>query len=170
MQLSWPAFLARYGTMAHSIARAITGSTTEADDLTQEAVLALVRAEKEAPERFETDAHARNYFLRAVRNLALKSRRDGRPSRSLEEAGPAVAREGDPELERVHERQRRLGLLVRELGPEERQLIVERFLQEKTLAELSTASGLPISTLHAREQAVLARLRRRLERDSGGPG
>lgn len=170
MQLSWPAFLARYGAMAHSIARAITGSTTEADDLTQEAVLALVRASKEAPERFETDAHARNYFLRAVRNLARKSRRDGRPGRSLEATDPPATRDGDPDLEAVRERQHRLGQLVRGLAPDERALIVDRFLRRKTLAELSVATGLAISTLHAREKALLARLRARLERDEGGAG
>ena len=162
MQLSWDAFLARYGPMARALASGLARSASEADDVVQEASLALFAALQREPERFASAEHARNYFLRTVRNLALKTRRARRSESQLETEPPA--RDAlDAAATAVRERHEALGRLLRELDPAGRELIARRYLRRQTLAEIAAETGVPVSTLHSREQVVLAGLKRRLE-------
>src|SRR5262245_36633352 len=108
MPISWDAFLTRYGPMARAIAHSLVRPPATADDVFQEASLALYRALEREPERFAETEHARNYFLRAVRNLARKSRRDERPAQPLAGELPA-ADPSDPEARATLLRQRALG-------------------------------------------------------------
>ena len=71
MRFSWDAFLARYGPLARLIARPLARPPATADDLVQEALLALHEALEREPGRFAGEEHARNYFLRALRNQAV---------------------------------------------------------------------------------------------------
>jgi DNA-directed RNA polymerase specialized sigma24 family protein len=57
-----------------------------------------------------------------------------------------------------------LARLMLELDPNGRELITHRFLEHQTLAQVAAQTGVPLSTLHDREHALLAELRRRLER------
>jgi len=126
----------------------------------QEASLALVRAIEQDPQRFESPVHARNYFLRTVRNIASRSHRASQRELPLEAEPPA---HDDPAVREALERQERLARLLRELDPAQRDLIAQRYLERRTLADIARETGVPISTLHGREQALLAFLRKRLD-------
>jgi RNA polymerase sigma factor (sigma-70 family) len=161
MPFSWDAFLARYGPMARLLARPLVRPPATPEDVVQEAALALHRVLQREPARFPDTADARNYFLRAVRNQALRSRRGAREGPlEVELAG---ADPHDPAVRTLRERQAALGRLLVELDPAQREHVARRFLEGHTLARLAAESGIPISTLHDREKALLARLRRRLE-------
>lgn len=169
MPIEWVAFLTRYRPMAVAIARSLVHAPAAPEDIVQEAALALHRALQQDPVRFAGHEHARNYFLRTVRNLALKSGRAAGREQPLEDDPPARD-EADP-AHAVVERQRALARLLLELDPAGRDLIVRRFLEHQTLARVAAETQVPISTLHDREKALLAELRRRLEpRQGAGPG
>jgi RNA polymerase sigma factor (sigma-70 family) len=159
---SWEGFLTRYRPMACAIAQSLVTRPADVEDVVQEAALALLRALRAGEPRIASPAHARNYFLRATRNLALRVHRGSGRQEPLhdEPASP----EPDPALREVRRRQELLGGLLHELQGEERDLIVRRFLRRETLAQVSAQTGVAISTLHSREKALLAELRRRLER------
>jgi len=161
MSISWDAFLTRYGPMARALARPLVRPPATSEDVVQEAALALHRALARDPQRFEGHEHARNYFLRAVRNLALKSRRGAGREEGLARELPA-ADPDDPAARETLARQRALGRLLAELEPASRELIARRYLEHRTLAEIARETGVPISTLHDREKALLASLRARL--------
>jgi RNA polymerase sigma factor (sigma-70 family) len=161
MPLPWNAFLARYAPMARAIARPLVRPPLTPDDVVQEAALALHRALAREPGRFDAPEHARNYFLRAVLNLAKKSRRDARAEVLVDM--DALGADEDPAVALVRERQEALAGLLLELEGPARELVVRRFLEHHTLARIAAETGTPISTLHDRERAVLAELRRRLE-------
>jgi len=163
MQLAWEAFLRRYRPMAHALAQGLTGEPDESEDIVQQATYALFRAHREDAERFESAQHARNWFLRTVRNLALQSRRDRSRLRRLEDEPPTSPDEERARAE-VEARQLALTTVLRELDPHDRELVARRFLRKETLAQVSESTGVPISTLHSRERAILGRLRTRLER------
>jgi len=163
MPFSWDAFLTRYGPMARALASPLVRPPATAEDVVQEASLALHAALERDPQRFATSEEARNYFLRAVHNLAARSRRDARGELPLER-DPVGPDAGDPDARLVRERQAALGKMLLELDPGARALIVQRFLERRTLASIARASGVPVSTLHDRERALLAELRRRLTR------
>ena len=157
--LSWDAFLTRYRPMARALARSISGDSVDADDVVQEAFLALLTAWRKDPVRFEGHEHARNYLLRCVRNLAAEQRSRRSRVRPLEVEPSALV---EPETERVRERQRFLADALLELSEEERDLVTRRYLRRETLASIAADSGVPVSTLHSREKALLERLARRL--------
>jgi RNA polymerase sigma factor (sigma-70 family) len=162
MPLPWDAFLARYAPMARAIARPLVRPPLTPEDVVQEASLALHRALARDPERFAEREHARNYFLRAVHNLACKSRRDARSEEAADMDALAV-REEDPAVALIRARQGALAGLLAELAGPQRELLVRRFLEHQTLAGIAAETGTPISTLHDRERALLAGLRRRLD-------
>ena len=167
MQLSWDAFLARYRPLARAIAVSLARTSAEADDVVQEASLALFSATAREPGRFTTSEHARNYFLRSVRNLALRTHRETARAAPLESEPAAKS----PASDAVRERQQALARLVRELDPAARELIARRFLRGQTYAQIAAETGVPLSTLHSREKALLETLRRRLdslEREAAG--
>ena len=165
MPIAWDAFLARYRPVAIAIARSLARAPLAPEDVVQEAALGLHEALVKEPERFESAAHARNYFLRAVRNLALRSWRDGGREQALEREPLARAESdpADPLARAVLARQHALARLLRELDPAARELITRRYLEHHTLARIAAETKVPISTLHDRERALLAELRRRLE-------
>jgi DNA-directed RNA polymerase specialized sigma24 family protein len=131
--------------------------------------MALHRALTREPGRFASPEHARNYFLRAVHNLALKSRRDGGREEPLERDPPASDEDGAA-LQAVVARQEALGRILRELDGPSRELIARRFLEHHTLARIAAETGVPVSTLHDRERALVRELQRRLRAVTGEDG
>ncbi len=162
----WDAFLDRYRPMARALARSLAGSTSDPDDIVQEAALVLLGAVENDGAEFESTAHARNFLLRTVRNLALRARRDGGRTRPLEVEPPD---DDGPSAQAVVRRQRELGRLLGQLEPDERAFLARRFLAHETLAHIATETGTAISTLHSRERALLTRLRE-LARRAGMDG
>ncbi len=162
MPFSWDAFLTRYGPLGRALASGLARPSAVPEDLVQEASLALFAALRRDPERFRSPEHARNYFLRAVRNLALKTHRGAERESPLEVEPPARDAH-DPAATAVLARQRALARLLLELDPAGRELIARRFLRRETYAQIAAQTGIPISTLHTREKALLANLKKRLE-------
>lgn len=165
MDLAWDAFLQRYRPLAHALARSLTGKSGEAEDIVQEAALALWRACHEDESRIETSVHARNYYLRTVRNLCLAAGRRARAKPLSETEVPRSTEADALAVAAVEERQHALGRLLRELESRDAELIARRFLRGETLAQVSAATGIPVSTLHSRERVLLGRLRERLHRE-----
>src|SRR5688572_19967297 len=167
MRIPWESFLARYSALAKNLAAGLSGSRDDAADIAQEAMLALLRAEREGGERFESMEHARNYFLRTVRNLALRSRARAARVEPLAELAPgSETRDGQDEAAVA-----RLAALARALESLDlgsRALFDARLRERRTLAEISRDTGVPISTLHAREKALLERLRRAVDGEEPG--
>lgn len=161
MTFAWEAFLARYGPMARALARPLVRPPATAEDVVQEAALALHRAARTEPQRFATVEHARNYFLRSVKNLAARSVRHA--GRESELAHEPEARD-ELALRAIERRRDALVDALAALRPEARELVRRRFLAHETLAEIARTSGVAISTLHDRERAALAELRRAWER------
>jgi RNA polymerase sigma factor (sigma-70 family) len=166
MPIAWESLLARYQELARNLAAGLLGRRDEADDVVQEAMLALVAAERAQPGRFATLEHARNYLLKTVRNLSLERRERRRDPAQLAE-GDAPARGDAGELDDWRERVAGLERAVEQLDPAGRELFESRFRARKTLAQIASETGVPISTLHSREKALLERLRRALERGGG---
>jgi RNA polymerase sigma factor (sigma-70 family) len=156
---AWDAFIDRYRPLARNVAAGIAARGADVDDLVQEALAALLAAMRKEPDRFESVEHARNYFLRTVKNLAIKDHRR-RPDAGLEVEPPAPVVDADDEL--VAERHERVARALEELDTGERELLVRRFERRDTLAQIASDTGVPVSTLHSREKALLARLRRTL--------
>jgi RNA polymerase sigma factor (sigma-70 family) len=165
----WEPFLERYRGLARNVAAGILGGRDEAEDLVQEAAAALLAALRREPGRFASLEHARNYFLKTVRNLALKQHRRTPPLQADDEI-PATALDDD--LDTLQERRLRLRTALLSLSDDERDLIARRYHGLETLAQVSSDTGIPVSTLHSREQSILARLRRKLgaEGDAPHPG
>ncbi len=162
MHIPWESFVARYGPLARNVATGAGGRRRDVDDIVQEALIALVRAAERDPAAFESLEHARNYFLRSVRNLAAKSRERDLPMQPLSiEPTDDVA---DPALvEELRSRRERLASAIARLSEPERALLAARFFEHDTLAELAARLGVAISTLHAREQSLLDRLRKEID-------
>ena len=168
MRFSWDAFLARYGPLARLIARPLARPPATADDLVQEALLALHEALTREPGCFADEEHARNYFLRALRNQAGKVlRRAGRE----QPLGDELAAD-DPDalqLRLVRERHELVARCLDELAAPDRELLTRRLLEGHTLQRIADERGVPRSTLHEREQALLAQLRQRCARLENRP-
>lgn len=162
MHIPWDSFFARYRPLARNLAAGVLGRRDEADDIVQEALIALVSAERLDEQRFESLEHARNYFLASVRNLALKSRERTIPMQALSEQHEidTASTCDDPIAHLIEERREALDLAIAALTTEERELVRRRFVQRETLASIAAELDLPVSTVHSREKALLERLRR----------
>ena len=83
--------LEEYGDRMYSIALRITGSPEEAEDATQDALLAAYQHR----ERFRGEASLTTWLYRIVVNVALQRVRTRRPVASLEDTGLARAQVTD---------------------------------------------------------------------------
>jgi RNA polymerase sigma-70 factor (ECF subfamily) len=143
---------------AYNLARWLTRSGPDAEDLVQEASLRAFRA-------FETfqGEDARAWLLAIVRNTCftfLKKRGD-RPAIEFDEQAHGVADES-PDAESVLLNQAALGSLnncLEALPLEYREAIVLRELEELSYKEISEIARVPIGTVMSR----LARARKRLQ-------
>jgi len=168
MDLTWEAFFMRYSPLARSLLRTLRVPADEVDDLVQDAVSAVLAAARRAEggagdggPAFRDALHARNYFLRSLRNLAARRHRAPAPRLALDPETPARV---DADVRRVEERRAALWRWLGELAPEDQELLRRRYEGRETLAEVARASGVPLSTLHRRERRALDALRRRFER------
>lgn len=146
------------------VARGILGDEAAADDVAQEAFLRL----HESIARFRGDAGLGTWLYRTTLNLcrdrmrATRRRRavrlaDGRTDDALrvwESPDAAV------DTERARAAVRRA---VERLPPEQREVVVLRFLHDMPYAEIARRTGLPQGTVASRVFRALERLGRELE-------
>jgi RNA polymerase sigma-70 factor, ECF subfamily len=161
------ALVARWEGPIFRIARRITGSTEDAEDVRQEIFLRLLTTSGtiERPEAFAS------WVYRAATNGALSwARNQARRSRWLESflclvhdpsrhaAAADVAAEARDEAER-------LDWALERLDPADRALLALRFDEVRTFAEIATILELPTSTVKSRHTRVVKRLRAQLDPD-----
>jgi len=159
----------RHHRQAYALARRITGGDGGAEEVTQDAFLALWRgASKFDPER----ASLSTWFLALVRHRGIDWLRRGaaRPRlRGLAE-GAAERIEAPERTEEqvmaIQEHDRALRL-VAELPPEQREVIRLTYLAGYTQTEIAARVGVPLGTVKGRARLGLSKLRHSSEREAG---
>jgi RNA polymerase sigma-70 factor, ECF subfamily len=157
---------------AYRLARWLTRSPGDADDVVQEAFLRAFRA-------FDTlrSADARAWLLAIVRNCALSAlgqqqRRAAEPLTEEHEAEPAAAQAPvDPEGASIErDEQRTLARLIAVLPPEHREVLLLRELEDLSYREIAAVTAVPIGTVMSRLARARAALRANwLEESRGEP-
>jgi RNA polymerase sigma-70 factor (ECF subfamily) len=167
----WASFFHTYRPAALRLARGLSGSEVEAEDLVQEAARSILERAAEGALALESAEHARNYFFRSVHNLAVSSlRRSGRAGRA-EGATPLFeARDPGPEELCLREdegracerRDRELRAVLASLRETEQEVLRLRYVEGLTFREISERTHTAISTLQARVESALGKIRRKI--------
>jgi RNA polymerase sigma-70 factor (ECF subfamily) len=158
----------RYQKEIYRIARRITGSHAEADDLAQET---FCRAWT-GLSGFRGDSSFRTWLHRIVSNLSLNVVQSARVARreesSVEElalAGNAATVQAAAAPAALLERERRERLIeaVRDLPPRQRLTLTLRVFEQMPYAEIARVTGCTVGTAKANMFHAVAALRRALE-------
>ena len=162
--IDWGALFARYEVSATRFVRGLVGSAELASDLFQEAARATFERAAAVPTVFEGPEHARNYLFRTLRNLAIDARAGRRrePGELAEE--PADAQNFAPpaaliDAESRTARDAAVRVAFARLPEREREALAMRYLDGLSYKEIAARTQRSISTLQARVEAGLARLR-----------
>jgi RNA polymerase sigma-70 factor (ECF subfamily) len=135
---------ARHWTAAYRAALLVTGDRAAAEDIAQEAFLAALRA---LP-RFDLRRPLRPWLHRIVVNRAI----DWSRARALrQEVGADAARDaGAPDAASPGALGDDVAAALMRLGPEQRAVIVLRYVLDLTPGEIAEALGLPRGTVNSR--------------------
>jgi RNA polymerase sigma factor (sigma-70 family) len=148
----------RHQAAALRLAAAVLGSTEEARDVVQEAFVKAYGALGQ----FRGDAPVRPWLLRIVANEAKNSRR-GRTRRADREVRhgmlAAVPPSGPDELAALSMDARHLLDALATLGPDDREVLVYRYVVGLTEAETADTIRTPVGTVKSRSSRALTRLR-----------
>lgn len=128
-----------------------------AGDVVQDAWLSIVRNLR----RLDDPACFRGWAFSLLRRRAIdRMRADGRrPTEPLE--GEPSAPDAPPEHEDLHR-------ALRQLPPDQRELLHLRYREDLSVVELATVLGVPPGTVKSRLHTVRNRLREILERSAPG--
>ena len=141
----------RYAASLYRYALMILADPAGAEDALQQVFAALIAK----PRRLEMDEH---YLRRAVRNECYSAlrrrRRNPEDAPLLEVAGPAVPVSN---VERLA-----LEAAIRELAPEQREVLHLHVFEGRTFQEIADACGESINTIASRYRYALAKLRQTL--------
>lgn len=175
-EIDWGTLFGLYRPLAVRLACGVLEREELAEEVVQEAARSVVQRAGEGRVAFESQDHARNYFLRAVKNLAMSAVR--REERSAEVGlveepaasgaapeGPTLAREHSAELDRLWSRVDRA---LAGLAQRERDVLCMRYLEGASYREIAERTGTSISTLHSRVEAGLRKIRASI--GNGPPG
>jgi RNA polymerase sigma-70 factor (ECF subfamily) len=141
-------------------------SADDVEDLVQEILLRFM--DSSAARRMAGEAHSPGpYIARVLRNAALDLLRKRERQQRFAFA-PEAAVVPD-EVERLHEQidAHRVVAVIRELSPEDQELIRLRFLEERTLYEIAERHGIAVSTVFSRLRQLLASIREKLDKPPG---
>lgn len=166
-EIDWSSFFRLYRPLALRVARGLVGSPERSEELVQEAARAIVERARRAAPAYQSLAHARNAFLRALRNLAVSElRRPGPEALPGEAADVLDPAPGAVEvLAQAEERERafaRLRSALEGLSDPEREALELRYAQGLGYREMAERTGCAISTLQARVEAGLGKIRARI--------
>lgn len=148
------------------LARALVGDAS-ADDVVQDTLeVALTRPPKK-------DGPIRPWLAGVARNLAKMSRRGGarREKRETAAHGVTVGATEIPTSEELVERarmQQKVAAIVLELPEALRDVLLLRFFEGMSAAEIARAQGIPGATVRSRLAEALARVRGALDEQHGG--
>lgn len=161
--LDWDELFKRYEAMAVAFVRGLVADPGIARDLYQEAARATFERASSGGVVFQNPQHVRNYLFQALRNLASDSR-------SAKKRAPTELKNDpvDPDASPVEQlaalegkavNSQRLATAFATLPAREQQAVTRRYLHGQSYQQMATATGKSISTLQARVEAGLARLR-----------
>lgn len=157
----------RYGSAAYGLALRITAQPMLAEEVTQDAFLALWRT----PEAFDPTRGAfRSFFLSLVHHRAVDSvRREERLRKRAQRASNLEPVRGEDVADVVVE-DAYLGVRRKEvlealaiLSPEQRQVIELAYFGGLTQTRIAERLGIPVGTVKTRTLAAMRKLRRSLE-------
>jgi RNA polymerase sigma-70 factor (ECF subfamily) len=155
------------GLLAHSgwarrLARQLVNEA-QADDLVQDALVAGLRHPP------ASDRPLRGWLATVMRNLAHNRSTADRRRQAREQAaaGAAAAPTAEDALATV-QLHRQLARLVERLPAEDRRIVVLRFFEERTSAQIGALLGVPSATVRWRQARALDQLRAWLDEESGG--
>ena len=159
---------------AYSLARWLSRSATEADDIVQDAFL---RAYRSFDDLHGTDV--KPWLLAIVRNCCwtAASRRarwvTGAPEGESDEAGgglPPEASAEDPLQASIRAQEARaLDTAIAALPADFREVLILREMEDLSYREIATAIGAPIGTVMSRLARARAALKARWRDQAGGP-
>ncbi len=156
----------RYGAAAYGLALRITAQQALAQEVVQDAYLALWRA----PEAFDPARGAfRSFFLSLVHHRAVDTvRREERLRTRTERASNLEPVRGEDVADEVVEgaylsvRRKQVREAMATLPPEQRQVIELAYFGGYTQTRIADAIGIPIGTVKTRTLAAMRKLRRAL--------
>mgnify|MGYP002777839796 CR=1 FL=1 len=160
-----PATLLDESDWLHRLALRLVRDPGLAADAAQEAL--LIGLDRPAPEGATLRAWLAGVLrqrLRSARRVA--ARRERREGSRAQAAETQREPEAGASLERLELHQRLLAR-VRELDEPYRTVVVLRYLEDRTPAEIAARLGLPTKTVYTRLERALARLRQRLDGEYG---
>lgn len=140
-----------WGAVLLAYARSIVHEAAEAEDAVQQVFLRLMTATE-----VELPREPRPYLFRAVRNTCLNRRRASERARAHAAARPTFR--APPGLDGLA---RDLEDALRDLPPEQREVVVLRIWGEMTLDEAALVLDIPPNTVASRYRYALAKLRQR---------
>lgn len=148
----------RYGDRLRRIAWLMLGDHATAEDVAQEAMIIAWDRARKADENTRLGV----WLIGIAVNLCRVEQRK-KARRRRRETVAATMREsevGHPAEQ--HDEARRIREAVRKLGPELREVVALRYLQQMSVTETATALGIPEGTVKSRTHAAMAELRRML--------
>ena len=148
----------------YRLACSMLGSTDQADDVTQDAFVALYQS----PIAFESDDHRRNWLLKVAANQCRNIIRDRKrhPSLNLDEAHRAVDRANHRAFERAeHDRDQSMVLWehVDRLPLDLREVVHLRYGEDLDTKSIAAICGISVGAAHVRLFRSRTRLRESLE-------
>jgi RNA polymerase sigma-70 factor, ECF subfamily len=157
----------RYQAIVYRFARAMTGSPTIADDVTQEVFVSVMRdLERYDPQR----AGLSTYLYGVARNVTrarLRRERRFTPIEDITVDGLEPASADDPFAMIARARDlARLKTAIIELPPRYRELVILCDLHELSYAQAATVIEIPVGTVRSRLSRAHARLAQRLRPES----
>jgi len=161
-----PAFeelVRRHRRTVYRIARRLSGSHTDADDLSQEAFL---RAYRSLP-RFRGESRFRTWVVRIVINLAFNARQGRRRAVPVEDIGSRHASAPAAVETTLRGQVRRA---VETLPPRQRQVLVLKVYEGLKFVEIAAAAGMSVGTAKATFFQAVRGLRARLGEGTCGSG
>jgi RNA polymerase sigma factor (sigma-70 family) len=159
----------RYGSPAYGLALRVTAQPALAQEVTQDAFLALWSA----PEAFDPARGAfRSFFLSLVHHRAVDAvRREERLRRRAERPSNLEPVRGEDVADAVVEdaylgvRRKEVREALTTLSPEQRQVIELAYFGGLTQTRIAETLGIPVGTVKTRTLAAMRKLRRVLERE-----
>lgn len=159
----------RYGSAAYGLALRITAQEALAQEVVQDAFLALWRA----PEAFDPARGAfRSFFLSLVHHRAVDAvRREERLRRRTERAANLEPATGEDPAEDVVEdaylrvRRKEVRAALATLPPAQQQVLEMAYFEGKTQVRIAEELGIPIGTVKTRTLAAMRKLREALREE-----
>jgi RNA polymerase sigma-70 factor (ECF subfamily) len=156
----------RYGASAYGLALRITAQEAIAQEVVQDAFLALWRA----PEAFDPARGSfRSFFLSLVHHRAVDAvRREERLRKRTERASNLEPVRGEDVADEVVEgaflrvRRKEVREALTTLPPEQRQVVELAYFGGYTQSRIAETLGIPIGTVKTRTLAAMRKLRRAL--------